>query len=96
MTAKAKKSSYTVSLSKVTKAAQTVASPVTVSKAQGTVTYKKSSGNANITVDSKTGKLTVKKGTKKGTYTIKVQVKAAGNTNYNASTKTVTLKVIVK
>ena len=96
MTAKAKKSSYTISLSKVTKAAQTVASPITVSKAQGTVTYKKSSGSSNITVDSKTGKLTVKKGTKKGTYTIKVQVKAAGNTNYNAATKTVTLKVIVK
>ena len=96
MTAKAKKSSFTVSLSKVTSAAQTVATPITVSKAQGTVTYKKSSGSSNITVDSKTGKLTVKKGTKKGTYTIKVQVKAAGNTNYNAATKTVTLKVVVK
>ncbi|MBR5977111.1 MAG: hypothetical protein IK046_04900, partial [Clostridia bacterium] len=96
MTAKAKKSSFTVSLSKVTSAAQTVATPITVSKAQGTVTYKKSSGSSNITVDSKTGKLTVKKGTKKGTYTVKVQVKAAGNTNYNAATKTVTLKVIVK
>ena len=96
MTAKAKKSSFTVSLSKVKSAAQTVATPITVSKAQGTVTYKKSSGSANITVDSKTGKLTIKKGTAKGTYTIKVQVKAAGNTNYNALTKTVTLKVVVK
>ena len=96
MTAKAKKSSFTLSLSKVKSAAQTVATPITVSKAQGTVTYKKSSGSANITVDSKTGKLTVKKGTAKGTYTIKVQVKAAGNTNYNAATKTVTLKVVVK
>ena len=96
MTAKAAKSSFSFSLSKVKSAAQTVAAPVTVSKAQGTVTYKKTSGNSNITIDSKTGKLTVKKGTKKGTYTIKVQVKAAGNTNYNAKTTTVSFKVIVK
>ena len=96
MTAKARKSSFSFSLSKVTKAAQTTSSPATVSKAQGTVTYKKTSGNSNITIDSKTGKLTVKKGTKKDTYTIKVQVKAAGNTNYNSKTTTVTFKVVVK
>ena len=96
MTAKAAKSSFSFSQSKVKSAAQTVAKPVTVSKAQGTVTYKKTSGNSNITIDSKTGKLTVKKGTKKGTYTIKVQVKAAGNTNYNSKTTTISFKVVVK
>ena len=75
---------------------------VTVSKAytfkdqgQGTKTYAKSSGNAKITV-SKTGKITVKKGLKKGTYTVKIKVKAAGDKNHKALTKAVAVKVVVK
>ena len=42
------------------------------------------------------GKVTVKKGLKKGTYKVKVKVKAAGNKNYKAATKTVTFKINVK
>ena len=39
----------------------------------------------------------VKKGCKKGTYTLKVKVRAAGNANYKASAwKTVKVKVLVK
>lgn len=46
---------------------------------------------------SKTGKVTVKKGLKKGTYKIKVKVSKAGNKNYNAA-KTVmkTVKIKIK
>ena len=66
-----------------------------VSKAQGTVTYKKVSGNAKITV-AKNGKVTVKKGLKKGTYKVRVKVTAAGNDNTLAGSKTVTIKVVVK
>ena len=62
---------------------------------QGTKTYAKSSGNAKITV-SKTGKITVKKGLKKGTYTVKIKVKAAGDKNHKALTKAVAVKVVVK
>ena len=69
---------------------------LTVSKAQGTVTYAKSSGNKKITINKKTGKVTVKKKLKKGTYKIKVKVTAAGNSNYQTLTKTVTFKVKVK
>jgi len=47
-------------------------------------------------VNAKTGKITVKKKLKKGTYKIKVKVTAAGNDNYNSLTKTVTFKVKVK
>ena len=68
----------------------------TVSKAQGKVTYKKVSGNKKITVNAKTGKIMLKKGLKKGTYTIKVKVLAAGNTNYSKATKQVTIKIKVK
>ena len=69
---------------------------MTVSKAQGTVTYKKISGNSKLTVNTKTGKITAKKGIKKGTYAVKVKVKAAGNGNYKSLAKTVSLRIIVK
>ena len=66
-------------------------------KGQGKLTYTKASGNKKITVSKTTGKVTVRKGLKKGTYKIKVKVNAAGNANYNASTvKSVTFKVRVK
>ena len=62
---------------------------------QGTKTYSKASGNKNITVD-KTGKITIAKGLKKGTYTIKVNVKASGTKNYKAATKQATVKIVIK
>ena len=64
-----------------------------ISKAQGKVTYKKASGNKSITVNS-AGKITVKKGLKKGTYKVAVNVTAAGNATYKA--KTVKVIVVVK
>ena len=65
-----------------------------VTTAKGKVTFKKAKGNKKIAV-SKAGKVTVKKGLKKGTYKVKVKVTAAGNANYKKATKTVTLKVKV-
>lgn len=67
---------------------------LTVKNAQGSVTYKKKSGDEGITI-SKTGTVTVKKGTSKGTYKVKVKVTAAGNNNYNKVTKVVSFKVVV-
>ena len=63
---------------------------------KGTLTYKKLSGSSAITVNSKTGKVTVKKGIKKGTYTAKIKVYAAAKGNYKAGSKTVTVTVKVK
>jgi uncharacterized protein YhdP len=74
--------------------AATVA-PLTVSKAQGKVTYAKSSGASALSINSTTGKVTIKKGTKKGTYTMKVKVTAAGNTKYKSGSKTVTVTIKV-
>ena len=82
---KAKNKKQTISASKIFK----------VSKAQGKVSYKKLSGSKNLTI-SKTGKITVKKGTKVGTYKIKVAITAAGNENYKAKTVNKTVKVKVK
>ena len=67
----------------------------TISKAQGSVTFKKSSGDKKITI-TKAGIITVKKGLTKGkTYNFKVKVTAAGNSNYKNGSKTVTVKIKV-
>ena len=71
---------------------------------QGTITYKLSSVKKSgkdfktyFKINEKTGAVTVKKGLKKGKYTVKATVKAAGNTNYKASgLKTITFTVTVK
>ncbi len=68
---------------------------LTISSAKGTVTYAKKSGNKSITV-SKAGVITLKKGLKKGTYSVKVKVTAAGTKTYDSLSKTVTVKITVK
>ncbi len=64
-------------------------------KGKGPRTYLKKSGSKKISISKKTGKITLKKGIKKGTYKFKVRVKAAGTKNYKARTRTVTITVIV-
>jgi hypothetical protein len=61
-----------------------------VTGANGAVTYSKKSGNAGISISS-AGKLTFKKGLAPGSYKCVFNVKAAGDTNHNAATKTVTI-----
>lgn len=87
----------TVKYSKLKSSNQTITrkNVLTVNNPKGDVTYVKYSGNSKITIAKTTGKVTVKKGLKKGTYSIKVRVKAAGTKNYKALTKSVTFKVKV-
>ena len=73
-----------------------------VSNAQGKVTYKLSSAKKGkkskkkyFTV-AKSGKITVKKKLKKGTYKVKIMVTAAGSSTYKAAVKTVTVSIKVK
>ncbi len=98
LTIKAK--TATVKYTAVKKKAQTLAVDKVITftkKGQGKLSYAKVSGNKKITINKKTGKVTVKKGLKKGTYKVKVKVKAGGNTNYKASAvKTVTFTIKVK
>lgn len=49
-----------------------------------------------LKLNAKTGKLTIRKGTPKGTYKLKLRVSAAGNHNYKAGGRTVAVKVVVK
>ena len=62
--------SKTIKVSKLKKSNQTF---TIKTDATGDVTFKKVSGDKKITV-AKNGKVTVKKGLKKGTYTLKVKV----------------------
>lgn len=68
-----------------------------VKTGQGTMSYTKASGNKKITINKKNGKVTIKKGLKKGTYKVRVNVKAAGNETYKPSAvKSITFKIKVK
>ena len=67
--------------------------------AKTTVKFAKANtaGGTLITVDKSTGKITVKKGLKKGSYKVKVRLTAAASTNFKAATaKAVYVTVTVK
>ncbi|MBQ9059678.1 MAG: FIVAR domain-containing protein [Firmicutes bacterium] len=94
-----KKKTVKVKLKKVRKKKQTV-KPLTVKGQKTTVTYKgkpigKKAKKA-LKINKKTGKITVKKKTKKGKYKMKVTVTAAGSAKYAAASKTVTVTIKVK
>ena len=71
-------------------------SAVRVSGAKTRLTYKKLSGSKKLSINKKTGKIKVKKGTGKGTYSIKLRVRAAGSDDYRKAEKTLTVKIRVK
>lgn len=67
-----------------------------VSGAKGKVSFKKTSGAGFLSIDKKTGKVTVKKGTKKGIYMAQVSINAAATANHAKSSKTAFITVSVK
>ena len=95
MTAKAKKA-YTVKAKTLKKKAVKLSykKVMTIKNAQGKLTFKKLSGK-KIKVSSK-GTITVPKKLKKGKYTIKVKVTAAGKEQYKSGYKTVKFTIKVK
>ena len=101
MTAKAKKPS--LKAVKLAKKARTIkrTKAITIRKAQGKKTFKlvkvtKKKFKKYFKVAKKSGKITVKKGLKKGTYKVKIKVTAAGTANYKARTRSVTVPIKVK
>lgn len=95
---KIKAKTATIKYKKLKKKKQTLAvsKVMSVSGAQGTVTYAKVKGNKKITINKTTGKVTVKKKLKKGKYKVQIKVTAAGTTAYNSGSKTVTVTIRVK
>ena len=89
-----------IKYSKIKKRKQTLAITKVISfinKGKGSLTFKKVAGSKKIKINSKTGKITIKKRTKRGVYRVKVKVKAIGTATYKPSVwKTVTFKIRVK
>lgn len=92
---KTKITSKNVSYSALRKKAQAFTLGTSVSS-KGKLTYAKTAGSSAFTVNKTNGRITVKKGLKKGTYKIKVKISAKATANYNAGTKTVLVTVRVK
>ena len=94
----AKGKTKTVKYSALRKKTQTlgISKVMTIKNPKGTLSFKKQAGSKKITINKKTGKVSVKKGLKKGTYPVRVTVFAAGNDQYEAGSKTVTIKIKVK
>lgn len=91
-----------VKAKKLKKKKQTV-KPLTIKNAKGTVTVTKVKKGSTaklfkkITVNKKTGAITIKKGKySKKTYKIKLKITAAGNSDYNSKTLTQVVKIKVK
>ena len=82
---------YTLSYKNNVNAGTATVTATGVGKYAGTVS--KSFKIAKVT---KAGKVTVTKGLKKGTYTIKVKVTSSATKNYKSASKSVTLKIKVK
>lgn len=88
----------TIKKSKLKKKARTLSGCIKVSGAKGTLSYSKISGSGKLLINKTSGKVTLKKKTKKGTYRIKVKVLAAASPakGYKASSKTATVTVKVR
>ena len=97
---KVKAKSATVSLAKVKKSAQKLAATGVIAfqkKGEGSMAYAKVSGNSKIKINKTTGQVTVAKGLAKGTYAVKIKLKAKGNANFQASKVIpLTFKIVVK
>lgn len=86
----------TVKAKKLKKKKMVIKNVFAVKNATGKLSYKVASKSKNLSVNAKNGNITVKKKTKKNTYKLLVNVTASGNANYNAASKTVTVKVKVR
>lgn len=94
------KTSNTVKYSKVKAGTVTIDKTYKLTHKYGThkngkITCKKISGSSKLSV-TKAGDIKVKKGTKKGTYKIKIRAYAAETQNYKKGYTTKTVKVTVK
>lgn len=98
-TATVKKKTLTGKVKTLKKKKMTFSGVFRVTVAEGNVSYANVSAKkvkTKIKVNAKTGKVTLAKGIRKGTYTLKVRINASGSASYEGATKTLTVKVRVK
>ena len=95
----AKRTKASVACAPTKTKAQIVGTGIRVTKAIGSVSYANASTNKaakKFKISAKNGKVTVPKGTKKGSYPVKIRVTAGGNASYNKGVKVVSLSIKVK
>ena len=93
----AKGSTKTLHYESLKKKSAVIKNAIKVDNTKGTVTYVKTrTVSSKITVNKKTGSITVAKGLKKGTYQMTVKVSAAGSSNYKSVSKTVIVTIKVR
>lgn len=92
ITVKANSLKKTIKKSKLKKKAQTFR---VTAMAKGKLTFTKTGGSSRIKI-GKNGKVTVKKGTKKGTYKVTVRIDAKTTSAFKKASVTKTIKVKVK
>lgn len=81
---------------KVVKDRDRTVKPLSVTGQKGALTYVKTSGSDKLTVNKQTGKVTVKKGTKKGVYKVKIRITAAGDADYQPQTEVTQVEIKIK
>ena len=89
----------TLKVKKVKKKAQSLAvgKVLTISPSGTGLDCIKLTGNKNISINKSNGTVTVKKKTKKGTYSVKIQIRSTGIAQYKASDyQTVVFKIKIK
>jgi hypothetical protein len=69
---------------------------VAEAKSGNTISYKLTTPNKKISIDSATGKITVKKGLKKGTYKVTVKATTEAGNGYRAAKESVQLTIKIK
>ena len=80
----------------VKKKGMTIYGATGVDGAQGKTTFKKlKKSSSALSIDASTGAVSIEKGTKPGSYKLKIKVNASGNNNYKAMAKKFTLTVKV-
>ncbi|MBQ3282201.1 MAG: hypothetical protein IJH41_07345 [Eubacterium sp.] len=92
---KASKISRITPAKKTIKAGKSFKLKAKVKAGNGKVTFKKTKGVKKITV-SKTGRVKIRKGLKKGTYKIKVRATIAATSKYKKAVKNATIRIKVK
>ena len=87
-----------VKSARLTDKAKAFKKAIVVRKAKGAVSFKKvkKTSSDELSVNRKTGVVSIAKGAAKGKYSIKVRVTAAGNAKYRPAVKVVTVTVRVK
>ena len=73
-----------------------VSDALNISKAKGTVTYKKTIGSEGVSVDPSTGRITLDKGLPAGTYKVEIKVSDSGNSKYKSGSRLVIVTIKVK